>query len=157
MTSAPVAAIRSAWNALAVADGTTGGVGIDVVETGPLGELIAAGGPEFVDSAWSATEQHDAEGSIERLATRWAAKEAIMKALRCGLGDLGPLDIEIHTGTDGAPDVVLHGNARDTAASRGLHGWQISMCHEQGWAVAIALADCTVPEPRHPRKGIDHD
>ena len=141
MTSSPVAAIRSAWNASTEAYGTAVGVGIDVVETGPVGELISAGGPAFVDSAWSATEQRDAEGSVERLAARWAAKEAVMKALRCGLGDLGPLDIEIHIGPDGAPDVVLHGNARRTAAAQGLHSWHISMCHEQGWAVAIAVAD----------------
>lgn len=155
MTSSPLAAIRSAWSAVAGADGTTGGIGIDVVDTEPLRELIAAGGAVFVDSAWSATEQHDAEGSIERLATRWAAKEAVMKALRCGLGDIGPLDIEIRTGDDGAPDVVLHGNARDAAISRGLHRWHISMCHEQGWAVAIAIAEQAL-STRHP-EGIDHD
>jgi len=157
MTSSPVAAICSAWSAIAGGEGTTGGVGIDVVETKALEELIVAGGPAFVDSAWSATEQHDAEGSIERLATRWAAKEAVMKALRCGLGDLEPLDIEIHTGADGAPDVVLHGNARHAATTRGLHTWHISMCHEQGWAVAIAVAERTLTDPRHPREGTDHD
>lgn len=157
MTGAPLAAIRSAWRAATAIDGTTGGAGIDVVATETLRQLIAAGGPAFIDSAWSETEQHDAEGSIERLATRWAAKEAIMKALRCGLGDLGPLDIEIHTGIDGAPDVVLHGNARHAAAARGLHSWHISMCHEQGWAVAIAIADRTLTEPRHPCEGTDHD
>lgn len=157
MTSSPLAAIRFAWSAVTRDDGMTGGVGIDLVETKTLEELIAAGGQAFVDSAWSTTEQHDAEGSIERLATRWAAKEAVMKALRCGLGDLEPLDIEIHTGTDGAPDIVLHGNARHAASTRGLHSWHISMCHEQGWAVAIAIAERTLPEPGQRPEGTDHD
>jgi holo-[acyl-carrier protein] synthase len=136
-----VAAIRTAWSASVGCFDTAGGVGIDVVETGPLGELINAGGSAFVDSAWSAREQHDAEGVVERLAARWAAKEAVMKALQCGLGDLGPLDIEVHTGPEGAPSVVLHGNAHAAATEQGVHGWHISMCHEQGWAVAIAVAD----------------
>jgi phosphopantetheinyl transferase (holo-ACP synthase) len=70
-----------------------------------------------------------------------------MKALQCGLGDLGPLDIEILSGADGSPSVVLHRNALAVASARGVTCWHVSLCHENGWAVAIALADRTPDGP----------
>lgn len=117
------------------------GLGIDVVETQALARLIASGGDSFVDRVWTSREQNDAQGSVERLAARWAAKEAVMKALRRGLGDLEPCDIEILTEDDGSPRVVLHGHAQKAASERGLEGWSISMCHEEGWAVSIVIVN----------------
>lgn len=147
MTGSPIAAIETAWSAAAGSFGATAGVGLDVVETAALENLITAGGAAFLDAAWSTREQHDADGAAERLAVRWAAKEAVMKALQCGLGDLEPLDIEIRTSADGSPSVVLHGNARAAASALDVKGWHVSLCHEQGWAVAIAVADRTPPAP----------
>jgi holo-[acyl-carrier protein] synthase len=64
-----------------------------------------------------------------------------MKALRSGLGDLDPLDIEILTEPSGAPDVVLHRNALAAAAALGIVRWHVSLCHEDGWAAALAVAE----------------
>lgn len=64
-----------------------------------------------------------------------------MKALHCGLGDLDPLDIEIVTDPDGAPRVVLRRNALAAATALGVAGWHVSLCHEDGWAVALAIAE----------------
>jgi holo-[acyl-carrier protein] synthase len=147
VTGSPVAAIETAWRASAGSFGATVGVGIDVVETAPLESLITAGGSAFLDAAWSRFEQRDAAGAAERLAVRWAAKEAVMKALQCGLGDLGPLDIEIRTSPDGSPSVVLHGNADAAALALGVQRWHVALCHEQGWAVAIAVADRSLTAP----------
>lgn len=145
MTDSPLAAIRSAWSAAVAALGSTSGAGIDLVEMRVFADLLAAGGSAFVDNGWSPQEQRDAEGSVERLAARWAAKEAVMKALHCGLGDLDPLDIEILTTAEGSPQVALHGNAATAASTLQIRDWHLSLCHEEGWAVAIAIADRQPP------------
>jgi holo-[acyl-carrier protein] synthase len=140
----PVAAVVSAWSASLASISSaeaTAGVGIDLVEMTSFAELHAAGGQAFLDNGWTPTEQQDAGGSVERLAARWAAKEAVMKALGCGLGDLDPLDVEIAMDSRGAPYVSLHQNALTAASSRTIHRWHISLCHESGWAAAIAIAE----------------
>lgn len=139
----PLAAVASVWSAslssISVSEGVVG-IGIDMVELVAFADLHATGGQAFLDNGWTGTEQCDAQGSVERLAARWAAKEAVMKALGRGLGDLDPLDIEIVSDADGAPGVTLRGSAVVAAAERAVDGWQVSLCHEDGWAVAIAVA-----------------
>jgi holo-[acyl-carrier protein] synthase len=140
----PVAVVASVWNAAlgSIAPAAaTAGAGIDLVDLGSFASLYETGGEAFLANGWTNAEQHDAHGSPERLAARWAAKEAVMKALRCGLGDLDPLDIEILTEPDGAPCVVLHRNALAAAAALGVSRWHVSLCHEDGWAVALAIAE----------------
>lgn len=140
----PVAAVASAWNAstASITSATaTAGAGIDLVEMATFTSLHATGGRAFLDNGWTRAEQRDAQGSPERLAARWAAKEAVMKALRCGLGDLDPLDIEILTETDGAPRVVLQRNALVAANALAVARWHLSLCHEDGWAAAIVIAE----------------
>ncbi len=141
MTGSPLSPIRSAWNVSTASLGTTAGAGIDLVDAAQFAGLLAAGGSGFLDNCWSTQEQHDAEGSAERLAVRWAAKEAVMKALHCGLGVLDPLDVEILTQSDGSPRVVLHRNALAAASTLQVRDWHLSLCHEEGWAVAIAIAN----------------
>ena len=140
----PVAVVVSVWNASIASitsTAATAGAGIDLVDLATFASLHATGGRAFLDIGWTEAEQHDAQGSLERLAARWAAKEAVMKALRCGLGDLDPLDIEILTEPDGAPRVALHRNARAAATALGIARWHVSLCHEDGWAAALVLAE----------------
>jgi len=140
----PVAVVTSVWNATlaSISPGAaTAGAGIDLVDLASFTNLCETGGQAFLANGWTNAEQHDSHGSLERLAARWAAKEAVMKALRCGLGDLDPLDIEIRTEPGGAPRVVLHGNALAAAAALGVARWHVSLCHEDGWAAALAIAE----------------
>lgn len=140
----PVMVLASAWNASLPpisSEATTAGAGIDLVNLASFAILHETGGPAFLENAWTAAEQEDAHGSLERLAARWAAKEAVMKALQCGLGDLDPLDIEILTEPGGAPRVVLHRNALAAASALGVARWHVSLCHEEGWAAALAIAE----------------
>lgn len=140
----PVAVVASVWNAslASLASGAaTAGAGIDLVDLTSFATLHETGGRAFLANGWTNAEQHDAQGSLERLAARWAAKEAVMKALRCGLGDLDPLDIEVLTDPDGAPRLVLHRNALAAAAALGVVRWHISLSHEDGWAAALAIAE----------------
>ncbi len=140
----PVAVLAAAWNAslpLITSAAATAGAGIDLVNLAAFASLYQTGGQAFLENGWTNAEQHDAQGSLERLAARWAAKEAVMKALRCGLGDLDPLDIEVLTELDGAPRVVLHRNALAAATALGVARWHVSLCHEDGWAAALAIAE----------------
>jgi holo-[acyl-carrier protein] synthase len=141
----PIGVIASVWHAslATVSSAAIAGAGIDVVDMATFLDLHAAGGQPFLDNGWTTAEQRDTGRSSEGLAARWAAKEAVMKALRCGLGDLDPLDIEVLTEPDGAPRVALHRSALAAAKALGVHRWHVSLSHEAGWAAAIAIADRT--------------
>jgi len=81
----PIGALRSAWQAGAAGSAAQpAGVGIDLVEVEPLRQLVESGGAAFLNAAWTAREQHDANGQPEGLAGKWAAKEAVMKTLQRG-------------------------------------------------------------------------
>ena len=116
------------------------GIGVDLVDISIFKYLVTSGGSAFLNIVWTAVEQKDASGVLERLAARWAAKEAVMKALGSGLGDVDPLDIEIALGIDGAPEVQLCGSASDVAKKCDVGLVHISMSHEYDVAIAFAVA-----------------
>jgi len=136
----PLNALQSAWHASTGPIGQAVGVGIDLVEVEPLRELVEAGGSAFLDAAWTAREQRETKSQPEGLAGKWAAKEAVMKALQHGIGELEPLDVEIVSTRLGAPAVQLRRAAQAIAKRRGIATWHISVTHEGGWAAAIAIA-----------------
>jgi holo-[acyl-carrier protein] synthase len=76
----------------------------------------------------------------ERYAVRFAAKEAVMKALGVGLGEIQLRDIEVQRSDSGAPQIVLHGTAAELAASRGVQRWLITLSHSATVAQAIVIA-----------------
>lgn len=76
----------------------------------------------------------------ERYAARFAAKEAVLKALRVGLGACPLRDIEVARSVDGAPSVVLHGAAAELAADRGVARWHLSLTHTAHVAGAVVVA-----------------
>ena len=73
----------------------------------------------------------EANGDPERLATRWAAKEAVMKCLGQGISDLDPRDIEIVSSESGAPSAVLRGSAAERARWLGISKFHVSSSHEE--------------------------
>ena len=75
-----------------------------------------------------------------RLAARFAAKEATLKALGYGLGGMRMVDIEIVRSDGGRPELVLHGDARSTAAGHGVGRWLVSMSHTDSLAQATVVA-----------------
>lgn len=156
----PSLALASALEASALAKGHDGvvGVGIDVVSVPKMDRLVSDGGSAFLERGWTPGECADADGDPERLATRWAAKEAVMKCLGLGISDLDPQDIEITSSESGAPSVALRGSAAKQAGSLGISKFHISASHESGWATAIAVAsakagqmDSEVPHQRKDR------
>jgi holo-[acyl-carrier protein] synthase len=75
-----------------------------------------------------------------RLAARFAAKEAVMKALGVGLGAFKLRDVEVVRRRGGAPEVGLHGKAAVLADERGITAWHLSLTHSESMAMAVAIA-----------------
>ena len=77
---------------------------------------------------------------VPSLAARFAAKEAVMKALGVGLGAFAFHDVEVDRAPSGAPIVHLYGRAAGLAAQKGAESWLISLSHTASTAAAIVLA-----------------
>ncbi|MCY4068498.1 MAG: holo-ACP synthase [Acidimicrobiaceae bacterium] len=137
--TAPNRSIVQALESLNSEFACVAGVGVDLVNVDTLKRLLASNLSPFLDMAWTSVEQRDAADDPERLAARWAAKEAVMKSLGRGLGDVDPLDVEILHDHGGRPIARLHGAAASTAEQAGVEDIYISMAHEDGWAIAFAV------------------
>ena len=77
----------------------------------------------------------------ERLAARFAAKEAVMKALGVGLGSVRFQEIEVTKDLSGQPDLKLHGAAAQLAQSSGVREWHVSLSHTSSIAEAFVIAE----------------
>ena len=119
------------------------GVGTDLVDLDRF-RLAAERTPGILTRYFTDREQAYAErrrDPIERYAARFAAKEAVMKALGVGLGACGLAEIEVvRDEGSGAPGLRLHGAAADLATERGVTSWRISLTHTDTAAHAIVIA-----------------
>jgi holo-[acyl-carrier protein] synthase len=77
---------------------------------------------------------------VPSLAARFAAREAVMKALGVGLGAFGFHDAWVDRAADGRPSLRVGGAARVLADERGVTGWHLSLSHASGVAVAYVVA-----------------
>lgn len=119
------------------------GIGVDIVEIGRMARALARHENAFFRRVFTEGEQADCrseKGRAAHFAARFAAKEAIMKALGCGWGPIGWQDVEILRSRSGRPVVTLHGDAARVAAQRGIAAVHVSLSHEREYAVAYAVA-----------------
>ena len=120
------------------------GHGVDTVDADRFAKLFDNGRDKHLQRYFTKNELEaisSGESTFSRLASRFAAKEAVMKALRHGFGDgLGFTDIEIEIGEDGSPSPNLHGKASELALEMGVRQWWISISHSSGVAFASAIA-----------------
>ncbi|MBX3402027.1 MAG: holo-ACP synthase [Phycisphaeraceae bacterium] len=120
------------------------GHGIDLVEVVRIRAMLDEHGQRFLDRCFTPDEQaHKAESRrrIEHLAARFAAKEAVLKALGTGLtGGINWTDIEVVNGASGAPSLALHGTAKSAAAELGVTSWLVSLTHTDSLAMASVIA-----------------
>jgi holo-[acyl-carrier protein] synthase len=125
------------------------GVGIDAVDLARLRTVLARR-PRLSGRLFTPGEQAYAAlapDPVPRLGTRFAAKEAVMKALGVGLWSFRLTDVEVvRIGLD-APGVVLHGAAADLARAAGVRRWHLSLTHTDSLALAAVVADGTPGEP----------
>jgi holo-[acyl-carrier protein] synthase len=119
-------------------------VGIDLVEVGRLERALARrptlAGRVFTDGERIASNRGVAS---QRLAARFAAKEAAMKALGVGLGAFALRDVEVLTASDGSPTLALWGRARERAAALGVESVEVSLTHTGSLASAVVVASCS--------------
>jgi holo-[acyl-carrier protein] synthase len=114
--------------------------GVDLVDIARVRDAVERHGERFVARIFTEIEQHECHGRFESLAARFAAKEATAKALGCGIGDVGWLDIEIRSDEKHAPHLYLHGEAERLAKDLGLSTWSVSLSHTHGQAIAFVVA-----------------
>jgi phosphopantetheine--protein transferase-like protein len=114
--------------------------GIDAVEINRLNEINSAIRARFIQRVYTPMEQAQLQNSSEALAGVFAAKEAVSKALGTGIGKVHWQDIEIIHAHTGEPKVYLHGAASETASALNLSEWAVSITHDGGMAMAVAVA-----------------
>lgn len=115
--------------------------GCDLASVDDVASSITRHGERYLDRVFTTRERADSGDDPERLAARFAAKEAVVKLLRPGRGDAVPLhDVAIVLEPSGAPVVELAGAARALAEREGITSIDVSMSHERGMALATAVA-----------------
>lgn len=122
-------------------------IGVDIVEVGRIEQALGRWGERFLRRVFTPGEIEYCGERAGSLAARWAAKEAVSKALGTGWAPQAPheagwvdwTEIEIVRQPSGEPDIRLHGKALARANSLGLTGWRLSMSHTSGHAVAMVL------------------
>lgn len=114
--------------------------GVDLIEIARIEEVIARHGKHYLERIYTPAELEHCGKRTESLAGRFAAKEAIVKALGCGFGDVTWKEIEVLGDEQNAPTLTLHGMAEQKAKELGLTTWSVSISHSQSHAVAFAVA-----------------
>ena len=113
------------------------GVGVDVVEVERIARALART-PTLAARLFTAQERGEARA--ESLAARFAAKEAVAKALGAP-GGLRWVDAEVVREQGGRPRLVLHGGVAEEAAAQGIATWHLSLSHDGGIATAVVVAE----------------
>jgi holo-[acyl-carrier protein] synthase len=120
------------------------GIGTDIIECPRIGKMIENHGELFLRRVYTDREIrycHAKKHAIEHFAGRWAAKEAILKAMGTGRSDgIAWTHVEVRNGHDGRPRVMVCGVARETARKRGIADILISISHCRTYATAYAIA-----------------
>lgn len=114
--------------------------GVDLIEVARVEEAVQRFGARFLDRVYTPAEQRDCSGRPTSLAARWAAKEAVSKALGIGIGDVRWVEIEVTRGPRGEPTLRFHGDAAALVASRGWRTWSLSLSHTADLAIAFVVA-----------------
>ena len=119
-------------------------VGVDLVELDRIRRIVTRYGDRFLVRIYTPREVALYRERIPELAVRFAAKEAVSKALGVGLAHLssqgiGWRDVEVLPDSRGKPLVRLSGRALALAEEQGLHEWAISLSHSRDFAVAFVV------------------
>ena len=114
--------------------------GIDLVEVARFRELNPQILKRFFTRVFTEDERRYITGSFERAAGIFAAKEALVKALGCGIGPVSWQEVVIRYEDTGKPLLELKGKAKDAEQALGISGWSLSISHTKSNAVAVAVA-----------------
>jgi holo-[acyl-carrier protein] synthase len=139
----PVSAFS--WSHVVPPDGIAAGIvraGVDRVEMDEFRRTIDAAGFGFLERTFTPGEIGFCAGRVNRLATRFAAKEAVAKVLGTGFRGLGWQEIEVLTSRHGEPRLILHDRAQEQAKRLGMKSISVSLTHTTIAAEAFVVALC---------------
>lgn len=122
--------------------------GVDVVDVARIASMLADHGEQFIERCFTDAERAYAYSGggtttrhIERLAVRFAAKEAVFKALGTGWrSGISWRDVEVVHEPSGEPRLVITGRCAELATQRGVKQWLLSLSHTPTTSVASVIA-----------------
>ena len=118
------------------------GIGVDAVDIDRFRTVLQRT-PSMRDRVFTHEELAYAQQSsdaVPSLAVRFAAREAVMKAMGVGLGAFGFHDVFVRRDESGRPTLVVGGAAAELARERGIASWHVSLSHSDGTAIAFVVA-----------------
>lgn len=116
-------------------------IGVDIIEIPRIAEAMERFGDRFLRRVYTEQEIAKYRNRVSSLASRFAAKEAVMKVLGTGVRGVGWHDIEILSDERGKPTVILHGRALERADTLGIASVSVSLSDSKEYAVAVALGN----------------
>ncbi|MGE5676368.1 MAG: holo-ACP synthase [Mycobacterium leprae] len=121
------------------------GIGVDIIEVERIARVLARHPGRFLDRVYTPGEQADcaaADASVaaQRLAARFAAKEALLKALGIGLRSVRWTDVEVVRAQSGKPSLRLSGALAEVARAQQVTALHVSMSHCKEYAMAQVVA-----------------
>ncbi len=119
--------------------------GVDILHIPRVQKAVDLYGQRFLDRCFTSREIMSCRGHVSEFAVRYAAKEAVSKALGVGLRVMARNGVKFHEveilpDRYGKPHVHLHGWAAERAQELGLKEWAVSLTHEKEYAVAFVVA-----------------
>lgn len=117
--------------------------GVDIIELDRISDVLNHWGQRFLHRIYTRDEQTYCRGRIPQLAGRFAAKEAVMKALGTGVRGVGWKEIEILRQRGERPTIRLNGRAKTFANNNGFSDLSVSISHSRDYAVAFVIGEKT--------------
>lgn len=121
-------------------------VGIDIIEIDRVADVLARHGDRFLRRVYTDDEVRHCRGRVSELAARFAAKEAVMKALGTGVRGIRWREIETLPNRRGKPLVFLYGSAAERARKIELRGLEVSLTHSKQYAIASVVGERALTE-----------
>src|SRR3990170_6958843 len=125
---------------MSASSGPQSAVGVDIIEIERVEAALGRFGERFLRRVYTAEEAAFCRGRVHELAARFAAKEAVMKALGTGARGLAWREIEVLPNRRGKPLVYLYGRALERAREIGLGSIEISLTHSRQLALASVVS-----------------
>ena len=115
--------------------------GVDIVEIPRIKRVAVRYGERFLRRVYTEGEVAYCRGRAPQLASRFAAKEAVMKALGTGIRGIRWRDIEVVRQRGRAPSIKLHGTAQARAERMGIEHLAVALSHSEAYAIAYVVGE----------------
>ena len=116
-------------------------IGVDIVDIERIGKSIDRFGDRFLKRVFTEQELAYCNNRLDSLAARWAAKEAVAKALGCGIGEVAWHEIEVINDASRRPVLRLSGAAAERAKQLGIEEFVVSLSHAKEYAIAFVVGE----------------